>query len=101
MTTSRIILDISLVLGNTWLMIYAPLAFFQANLNQSEATEEQTVVGATHDQLVNVLANDLEIRINKSGSILEITSKLPEVMSPPNATSIKSELHGIPKNLDV
>ncbi|MDQ3837024.1 MAG: cache domain-containing protein, partial [Thermoproteota archaeon] len=50
--------------------------------------------------MVSVLADDLETRINKSGAILEITSKLPEVRSAPFAGSIASELHGIPKDLD-
>jgi hypothetical protein len=99
--SSRFILVIILVLSLTGLMINATLSFSQVIPIQLETIAKQTEVGAAHDQLVNILANDLETRINKSGSILEITSKLPEVMTLPNVSSIKSELHGIPKNLDV
>jgi len=97
--SSRFILVIILVLSLTGLMINAPLSTSQVDLIQLEATAEQKEeeVWAAHDQLVNILANDLETRINKSGSILEITGRLPEVTTPPNASSIESELHGIPK----
>ena len=46
---------------------------------------------------MTLISNDLEKKINKSGTILEITSMLPEVNSIPFANSITSELHGISK----
>jgi C4-dicarboxylate-specific signal transduction histidine kinase len=70
-----------------------------ADLNQTEAAEQAMEV--YQNPLVNVLANELETRINKSGAILEITSRLPEVKSAPFASSISPELHGIPREADV
>jgi hypothetical protein len=61
------------------------------NQTQAEAAEEK----------VRVLADELETRINKSGAILEITSKLPQVSSTPFASSISPELHGIPEDADM
>jgi hypothetical protein len=56
---------------------------------------------AYKNPIVSVLANDLESRINKSGAILEITSKLQEVKSAPFASSIAPELNGISKDVDM
>jgi hypothetical protein len=39
--------------------------------------------------------------MNKSAAILEITGELPQVKSVSYANSISSELHGIPKDLDI
>lgn len=58
---------------------------------QAEAAEEK----------VSILANELETRINKSGAILEITSRLPQVSSVPFVDSISPELHGIPRDVDM
>ncbi|HEX6281315.1 MAG TPA: cache domain-containing protein [Nitrososphaera sp.] len=80
-----------------------------ADLNQ---TQEAEVAGARTELimeadkedailLVSLLANELETRLNKSGAILEITSKLPEVTSTPFADSISPELHGIPRDADM
>src|SRR5215207_8602903 len=62
-----------------------------AELNQTQAEVGRELI---------IEANELETRINKSGVILEITSKLPEVSSVPFASSIASELHRIPKDVD-
>ena len=59
--------------------------------SQAEAAEEK----------VSILANELETRINKSGAILEITSRLPQVSSVPFVDSISPELHGIPRDVDM
>lgn len=47
------------------------------------------------------MADNLETSLNKSAAILEVTSKLPEVSSAFYATSINSESHGIPQDLDI
>ena len=70
-----------------------------ADLNQREPTEE--TMDVYQNPIVNILANELETRINKSGAILEITSRLPEVNSAPFASSISPELHGIPRDADM
>lgn len=64
--------------------------------NQTDA--EITV---QRDSIVSILADELETKINKSGAILEITSKSPEVKSTPFARSISPELHGISEDLDI
>ena len=67
--------------------------------NQTEASEQ--TIDVYQNPLVGILANELETRINKSGAILEITSRLPEVNSAPFASSISTELHGIPRDADI
>src|SRR5215212_1762930 len=61
---------------------------------------DQTQADAAEEKL-RVLADELETRINKSGEILEITSKLPQVSSTPFASSISPELPGIPEDADM
>jgi hypothetical protein len=68
-------------------------------LNQTGASEE--TIEVYQNPLVDILANELETRINKSGAILEITSRLSEVNSAPFASSISPELHGIPRDADI
>jgi Cache domain len=70
------------------------------DLNQAKAAEKE-IMDIYPNPIVNILANELETRINKSGAILEITSSLPEVKSAPFASSISPELHGIPKDADM
>ena len=70
---------------------YSTTTIRDLNRTQADAAEEK----------VRVLADELETRINKSGEILEITSKLPQVSSAPFASSISPELHGIPEDADM
>src|SRR5918997_5468820 len=72
-------------------------SFSLADLNQTGS--EMTV--AYSNAVVSSLANEVETKINKSGAILEITSKLPEVKSAPFASSISPELPGIPNDVDM
>ena len=55
------------------------------DLNQAKAAEKE-IMDIYPNPIVNILANELETRINKSGAILEITSSLPEVKSAPFAS---------------
>ena len=76
------------------------------NQTEVEAAEEERIVDTDLYKnnplvIVTTLANELETRINKSGSILEITSRLPEVRSTPFANSISPELNGIPRDADM
>jgi hypothetical protein len=83
----------------------------RADLNQTQTeeagarTETELITEADKEEdsilLVSLLANELEIRLNKSGTILEITSRFPEVNSTPFASSISPELHGIPRDADM
>lgn len=70
------------------------------DFNQTKAAEKE-IMDVYQNPIVNILAHELETRINKSGAILEITSSLPEVKSPPFASSISPEFHGIPKDADM
>jgi hypothetical protein len=64
--------------------------------NQTDAE-----IMAYKDSVVSILADELETKINKSGAILEITSRLSETKSTPFASSISPELHGISEDLDM
>ena len=87
----------------TVLMVSTPVSSTATNnpadLNQTEPTEE--TMDVYQNPIVNILANELGSRINKSGAILEITSRLPEINSAPFASSISPELHGIPRDADM
>jgi hypothetical protein len=61
----------------------------------------ESTIPADRSLLVKLLADDLENRLNKSAAILEITGELPQVKNTSYASSISSELHGIPKDLDI
>jgi hypothetical protein len=62
-------------------------------------TAEYTIP-ADRSLLLKLLAENLENRLNKSAAILETTGELPQVKNASYASSISSELHGIPKDLD-
>jgi hypothetical protein len=61
----------------------------------------ESTIPADRSLLVKLLADDLENRLNKSAAILEITGELPQVKDVSYASSISSELHGIPEDLDI
>ena len=61
----------------------------------------ESTIPADRSLLIKLLADDLENRLNKSAAILEITGELPQVKNASYASSISSELHGIPKDLDI
>jgi len=65
----------------------------QYNLS-SPATNDSNILK------IKFLANDISNRLNTIASILENTSKLPDVKNIPYANSINKILHGIPDNLD-
>ena len=70
---------------------------FQNKTAATAANEEPIDTGL----IVKLLTDNLETTLNKSAAILEVTSKLPEVNSAFYATSINSELQGIPQDLDI
>ncbi|HZB99429.1 MAG TPA: cache domain-containing protein [Nitrososphaeraceae archaeon] len=51
--------------------------------------------------LLQLLANRFENRINEAASLLELTSKLPQVRNTQHISSISEEFMGIPENLDL
>jgi hypothetical protein len=66
---------------------------------QNETAE--STIPTDRSLIVKLLADNLENRLNKSAAILEITGELPQVKNVSYANSISSELHGIPKDLDI
>jgi hypothetical protein len=78
------------------LIISHPLSYSTPTIADLDGTQADAA-----EEKVRVLADDLETRINKSGEILEITSKLPQVSSTPFASSISPEFHGIPEDADM
>jgi hypothetical protein len=65
---------------------------------QNETAE--STIPADRSLLLKLLADNLENRLNKSAAILEVTGQLQQVKNVSYASSISSELHGIPKDLD-
>ena len=78
------------------LIISHPLSYSTTTIRDLDRTQADAA-----EEKLRVLADELETRINKSGEILEITSKLPQVSSTPFASSISPELHGIPEDADM
>ena len=76
------------------------LAYAQLNINnttESNNSQNNTLIA-------NILAKNLQNRIQKAGAILEITSKLPQVRDAPYANLLNetlTTLHGIPQQADI
>jgi hypothetical protein len=84
------------------------LSYGQSNNNTIISTTHNTAnLGpriSTNDRNleINLLADSLQNRLNKSVAILEITSKLPQVMNFSSySNSFNPSLHGIPKDVDL
>jgi hypothetical protein len=68
-----------------------------SNLGKTNDTESDAT-------MVNLLSSNLENRLQAAGSILNVTSQLPQVRNVPYADTLGetlSTLHGIPKDADV
>lgn len=78
-----------------------PLSSSSSSSSILDLNQRDVELVAYNNAIVSILANELETRINKSGAILEITSRLPQVKSAPNASSISPELHGISRDVDM
>jgi C4-dicarboxylate-specific signal transduction histidine kinase len=77
------------------------LAYTQANINNTtNSNNSQNNILL----ITNILAKNLENRIQKAGAILDITSKLPQVRDVPYAHLLNqtlNTLHGIPQYADI
>jgi Cache domain len=73
------------------------------NLSGNKGLQNQNIQLTVNNKilLANLLANNLENRLNKSAAILELTSILPEVRKVSFASSINTTLHGISKETDL
>ena len=68
--------------------------------NNTSGIQNETAESTT-PLIVKLLADNLENRLNKSAAILEIAGELPQVKNLSYANSVSSELHGIPKDIDI
>jgi hypothetical protein len=76
------------------------LAYTQANMNNTTNSKDIQ----NNLLIANIMAKNLENRIQKAGAILEITGKLPQVRDVPYANLLNqtlNTLHGISENSDV
>ena len=76
----------------------------QANINTNYNSTDSNSIQNNISLITNILAKNLENRIQKAGAILEITSKLPQVRDVPYAHLLNqtlNTLHGIPQFADI
>src|SRR5829696_5931077 len=95
------LLDISVI--NLQDKFFEPLSAQGPN-NTGSGIQNNTAESTTpldRSLIAKLLADNLENRLNKSATILEITGELPQVKNVSYANLISSELHGIPKDLDI
>src|SRR5687768_16943735 len=70
--------------------------------NDSLLQNNQTELSINNKYIiVQLLANHLETKLNKSVAILQIASELPQIRTLSNASLIDPSLHGIPKDADM
>ncbi|CAN5568125.1 hypothetical protein BH18THE1_BH18THE1_21190 [soil metagenome] len=76
----------------------------QANINTNYNSTDSNTLQNNISLITNILAKNLENRIQKTGAILEMTSKLPQVRDVPYAQLLNqtlNTLHGIPQYTDI
>jgi len=76
----------------------------QANINTNYNSTDSNSIQNNISLITNIVAKNLENRIQKAGAILEITSKLPQVRDVPYAHLLNqtlNTLHGIPQYADI
>jgi len=70
--------------------------------NNSLLQNNQTEVSIHNkNTIVQLLANHLETKLNKSAIILKIVSDIPQIKTLPNASLINPSFHGIPKDAEI
>ena len=75
----------------------------QADINTNYNSTDSNSIQNNISLITNIVAKNLENRIQKAGAILEITSKLPQVRDVPYAHLLNqtlNTLHGIPQYAD-
>ena len=83
--------------------------FFEPSSAQADISTKYNTTDSNSTQndislITNILAKNLENRVQKAGAILEITSKLPQVRDVPYAHLLNqtlNTLHGIPQYADI
>ena len=70
--------------------------------NNSLLQNNQTEVPIHNkNTIVQLLANHLETKLNKSAIVLKIVSDIPQIKTLPNASLINPSFHGIPKDAEI
>ena len=70
--------------------------------NNSLLQNNQTEVSIHNkNTIVQLLANHLETKLNKSAIILKIVSDIPQIRALPNASLINPSFHGIPEDTEL
>jgi hypothetical protein len=90
--------------GMAFMTIASPSYVNAVTNNASNTNNNSTVTNTTNNLITNILAKNLENHLQKTGAILEITSKLPQVRNIPFAHLLNqtlSTLHGIPQGADI
>lgn len=98
-----IILSLGIGTLNIQYMYFEP-ANAQLDINTNYDTVNSNSSQNNISLITNLLAKNLENRIQKAGAILEITSKLPQVRDVPDTDLLNqtlNTLHGIPQNADI
>jgi hypothetical protein len=101
--TTFIILLLDIGTVNIQDKVFEP-ASAQANINTNYNTTDSNSTQNNISLITNILAKNLENRIQKAGAILDITSKLPQVRDVSYAHLLNqtlNTLHGIPQNADI
>ena len=101
--TIFIILSLNIATVNLEDKFFEPISA-QANINTNYNSTDSNSIQNNISLITNILAKNLENRIQKAGAILEITSKLPQVRDVPYAHLLNqtlNTLHGIPKYADI
>ena len=76
----------------------------KADINTNYNSTDSNSIQNNISLITNIVAKNLENRIQKAGAILEITSKLPQVRDVPYAHLLNqtlNTLHGIPRYADI
>ncbi len=75
----------------------------EISINNDSLLQSNHTQLSIHDKniIVQLLANHLETKLNKSVAILEIASQLAQMRTLPNASLIDPSFHGIPKDADM
>ena len=74
------------------------------DINTNYNTTNSSTTQDSISLITNVLAKNLENRIQKAGAVLEVTSKLPQIRDVPYTHLLNQTLktlHGIPQNADI
>ena len=101
--TIFIILSLNIATVNLEDKFFEPISA-QANINTNYNSTDSNSIQNNISLITNILAKNLENRIQKAGAILGLTSKLPQVRDVPYAHLLNqtlNTLHGIPKYADI